>query len=64
MCLAVAQMTDIVLLARRLSRQLMLEKGMSFDAESLALLAAIGVNDLVQAKAAEYLGNSILDRAS
>ena len=47
--------TELVNIARKLNRQLDLGKGMFFNAEALALLAAIGVNDVIQQKSAEYL---------
>jgi hypothetical protein len=52
----------IVEVARRITRQLDLEKGMFFDSESLALLAVLGVNDIIQAKAAEYLRGKCQER--
>lgn len=48
-------MTDITDLARRFSRKLDTGKGMQLDAADLALLCAIGVNDVIQQAAAKYL---------
>lgn len=47
--------TELVNIARKLNRQLQLDKGMFFNADDLALLAAIGVNDVIQQKSSEYL---------
>jgi hypothetical protein len=46
---------EIVHLASRFARQIELGKGISLTSENLDLLAKIGVNDLLQAKAAEEL---------
>lgn len=55
---------ELLHIARRISRQLALGRGMMFDAEQLDLLAAIGVNDLIQAKAAEAVKAQAQARAA
>lgn len=46
---------EIIDLARKINRQLQLGRGMFIDADALAHLAAIGVNDIIQQKATEAL---------
>ena len=53
----------IVEVSRKMNRALALGKGIGLDADSLACMAAIGVNDLVQQKAAEYLREQALRRS-
>ena len=48
-------MTTITDLARRFSRKTEIGKGMQLTPDDLALLAAIGVNDVIQSAAADFL---------
>ena len=48
-------MTALPVIARHINRQIELGKGIRFNAEQLATLVLIGVNDLVQREAAKDL---------
>lgn len=57
-------MSDIADLARRFSRKLETGKGMQLAPADLALLGAIGVNDLIQTAAADFLRKQCQQRVA
>lgn len=57
-------MTDIVDLARRFARKADTMKGMQLAPEDLALLVAIGVNDVIQSAAADFLREQCQQRVA